>query len=40
VVRVVSLLCFDRREVVAIFEGAAVVEPVDPFRGGELEVVD
>ena len=39
-VSVVSLLCFDRCEVVAVLEGAAVVEPVDPFRGGDLEVVE
>lgn len=27
-------------EVVAVFERSAVVEPVDPFRGGDLEVVE
>ncbi len=35
-----SLRCFDRCEVVAVLEGSGVVEPVDPFGGGELEVVE
>ena len=39
-VSVVSLLCFDRCEVVAVFVGPAVVEPVDPFGGGDFEVVE
>lgn len=38
--RVVSLLCFDRREVVAVLEGTAAVEPADPFRGSYLEIVE
>jgi hypothetical protein len=40
VVSVVSGLCFDRREVPAVLEGSATVEPVDPFGGGDLEVVE
>ena len=40
VVTVVRLFCFGWCEVVAVFERAAVVEPVDPFGGGELEVVE
>ena len=35
-----GLLGFDRGEVVAVLERAAVVEPVDPFGGGDLEIVD
>ena len=37
---VVSLLGFDWCEVVAVLERAAVVEPVHPFAGGDLEVVE
>ncbi len=37
---VVSVLCFDGCEVVAVFVGSAVVEPVNPFGGGDLEVVE
>jgi hypothetical protein len=37
---VVSLLGFDRREVVAVLERSAVVEPVDPFGGGDLKTVE
>jgi hypothetical protein len=40
VVTVVGLLCFDWCEVVAVLEGGPVVEPVDPFGGGDLEVVE
>ena len=40
VVSVVSLLGLDGREVVAVLEGTAVVEPVDPLGGGDLEVVE
>jgi len=36
VVSVVSLLWFDGCELVAVFEGSAAVEPVDPFGGGDL----
>ena len=39
-VTVVSLLGFDGCEVVAVLVRAAVVEPVDPFGGGDLEVVE
>ncbi len=38
-VSVVCLLGLDRREVVAVLERPAVVEPVDPLGGGDLEVV-
>jgi len=37
VVSVVSGLGLDRCEVVAVLEGAAVVVPVDPFGGGDLD---
>jgi hypothetical protein len=40
VVSVVSGLCFDGCEVVAVLEWPAVVEPVDPFGGGDIEVVE
>jgi hypothetical protein len=36
----VSLLCFDRCEVVAVLEVPAVVVPVDPFGGGDLEIIE
>ena len=39
-VTVVRLFGLDGCEVVAVFVGAAVVEPVHPFGGGDLEVVD
>jgi hypothetical protein len=40
VTSVVSDLCLDGREVIAVLEGSAMVEPVDPFRGGDLEIVE
>jgi hypothetical protein len=40
VVTVVRCFRLDRCEVVAVFVGAAVVEPVDPFGGGDLEVIE
>ena len=36
----VRVLCLDGCEVVAVLERAAVVEPVDPFGGRDLEVVE
>src|SRR4051794_26601303 len=36
---VVSLLHLRGREVAAVLVAAAMVEPVDPFRGGELGLV-
>ena len=39
-VSVVSSFGLDGCEVVAVLERAAVVEPVDPFGGGDLEVVE
>jgi hypothetical protein len=38
VVSVVSPLGLDRREVVAVLERAAVVEPIDSFSHGGLEM--
>jgi hypothetical protein len=40
VVSVVSLFGFGWCEVVAVLEGPAVVVPVDPFGGGDFEVVE
>jgi hypothetical protein len=40
VVSVVSVFGLYGREVVAVLVGAAVVEPVDPFGRGDLEVVE
>ena len=40
VVSVVRGLGLDRREIVAVLEGSAVVVPVDPFGGGDLDIVD
>jgi hypothetical protein len=40
VVSVVSGLCLDGCEVVAVLVGPAVVVPVDPLGGGDLEVVE
>jgi hypothetical protein len=40
VVSVVSLFGLDGCEVVAVLKGATVVEPVDPFGGGDCEVVE
>lgn len=37
---VVSLFGLDGGEVVAVLEWAAVVEPVDPFGGRDLEVLE
>lgn len=37
---VVSVFCFNGCEVVAVLERAAVVEPIDPFGGGDLEVLE
>jgi len=37
---VVSGLHLGRRQVAAVFVEAAVVEPVDPLGGGDLDVVD
>ena len=37
---VVSGFHLGRRQVAAVLVEAAVVEPVDPFGGGELDVVD
>ena len=35
-----SGLCFDRGKVPAVLERSAMVEPVDPLGGGDLEVVE
>lgn len=40
VLTVVGLLVFDRGEVCAGGVQPAVVEPVDPFEGGDLDLVD
>ena len=37
--KVVGLFCFYGREVVAVLERAAVVEPVDPLSGRDLEIL-
>jgi hypothetical protein len=37
---VVQLFELGRRDLAVAFEEAAVVEPVDPFEGGVLEVVE
>jgi hypothetical protein len=37
---VVRLFGLDGCEVVAVLERPAVVEPVDPFGGGDLELVE
>jgi hypothetical protein len=40
VLSVVGSLEFDGRDVAAVFVEAAVVEPVDPFGGGQLDLLD
>ena len=35
-----SGLCLDGREVVAVLKRTAVVEPIDPLGGRDLEVVE
>jgi hypothetical protein len=40
VLSVVGVLQFDRWDVAAVFVEAVVVEPVDPFGGGQLEFLD
>ncbi len=37
---VVGSLEFDRRDVAAVLVEAAMVEPVDPARGGQLDILD
>ena len=38
-VGIVALLCFGWRYVADRLEDATVVEPVDPFEGGELDCI-
>ena len=37
---VIGSLEFDRRDIAAVFVEAAMVEPVDPACGGQLDVLD